>query len=218
MSCNELKTESALSLAEEKHPADEIGKALLQAGGILTSLSNCYDKPGASFAIGTPFIAEAIIAVEGILAKANDCLAKLYEGYDLGKLIGESTPLPQKTKAQAEPVDQESPETKEPVVENLSEQEEDSGYLGYFGRQDQVSRLSVKLDSILEKLPAQQQPMRAVDMIEQPAQNYEELLEKLTAMADAAAYQVHHNADADSNLLPVLESLRADVMRMRSVA
>jgi hypothetical protein len=207
------EVERALISGEEKHPADEIGKSLLQAGGILTSISNCFDRPAASFAIGTPFIAEAIIAVEGILAKANESLAKLYESYDLSKIevekpvVQSPIELPLQSYTHAS---QNEEAGADPAVN-----QDDTGYLGYFGRQDQASRLASKLDSILEKLPTQEYQIRPEDMIEQPAQNYDELLEKLTAMTDAAA---HQSNDPNGNLLPVLESLRADVLRMRAVA
>jgi hypothetical protein len=205
-SCGELNTETALGLGEEKHPADEIGKALLQASGILTSLSNCYDKPESNFSIGTPFIAEAIIAVEGILSKANESLTKLYDHYDLGKLEAYNAQAHDKAAGDVR------------VETTSGEPDADAGYLGYFGRQNQGSRLSVKLDAIRDSMPEYGQELRPENMTEQPAQSYDELLEKLTAMTDAAAFQAQNNEQQDQNLLPMLESLRADLMRLRTVA
>ena len=52
---------------EQKHPADEIALALLRAGGILSSLTNCYDADGGEFAIDASFLAEAIRSAEQII-------------------------------------------------------------------------------------------------------------------------------------------------------
>jgi hypothetical protein len=77
----------------------------------------------------------------------------------------------------------------------------------------EVSRLSSNLDSILDTLPDNIQAVTVEQMIDHPAQSYQELLEKLTAMADAAAYQT---PSEEGSLLPILESLRADMMRLKT--
>ncbi|HEY4995355.1 MAG TPA: hypothetical protein VII21_03575, partial [Aestuariivirga sp.] len=59
---------------EFKHPADEIASALSRANGILTVIGGCYDKSGNQFAIGTAYIAESIIAVDGLLNAATTAL------------------------------------------------------------------------------------------------------------------------------------------------
>ena len=221
-----------MRLLDERHPADEIGKALSRAGGILTSLSNCYDKAESGFEISVPFIFEAVTAVEKLISGASDQLERLYQNYNLGKqpnveadeVIAEppyvqsafepeseqqfaSTPVSHLAQAY---VDQRTTPLNAATPENPN-------YLGFFGPTEQVSRLASRLDSILENMP---EPERSTteQMIDRPAQTYNELLEKLTAMADVAAYHAHHAPGTDRSLLPVLETLRADVMRIKSVA
>jgi hypothetical protein len=187
------------------HPADEIGKALSQARGILSSLANCYDRPEERFVTGSTFIAEAVAAADEILAKASNHLASLYENYDLNVASGDQ--------------DGEEAEDFEDEVEATSKVVLPDDHLpssfGLFGRHPSVNHLANKLESIVESMPPAPEPLRPEQMVEQPAQSYEELLEKLTAMADSAAF---HTGQSDNALLPVLESLRDDMLRMRSVA
>jgi hypothetical protein len=236
-----------LTLGEDKHPADEIGKALLRAGGILTSIANCYDRSGTAFVVSTPFVAEAITAVEAILSKAAESLAQLYENCDLTLLSVSEGATTETNESEVQPETQTQnieeswalePQTPEPMAPELqteklpdnlpdkqSDKQPDGAFIGQFGQAGSTSRLAQKLDSILETLPPAREYLRPEDMmprpedmIEQPAQTYEELLEKLTAMADAAAYQAHKKDQPTSPLLPMLESLRADLLRIKTVA
>ncbi len=148
-----------LKSGEQKHPADEIALALLRAGGILSSLTNCYDADGGEFAIDASFLAEAIRSAEQIIFKANDSLTNLYEDYSL------------------EPVLQ--------ADENLSAQTLDhdgidlSGSSGAVQAKNQTaesSRFSRKLDTIMEEASASE----AHEQSDGSAQTYEEFFEKLT--------------------------------------
>ncbi len=197
-----------MKLTDDTHPADELGKALSQARGIVSSLINCFDKAGANFVTGQTFVAEAMIAVEDLLSRAGGNLASLYENYDL-TLVGVQN---------EDEVESKEPDP-EPEVDPEPEQSYQPSSFGLFGRHHAVSHLANKLDTIVETMPkvTAREPMRPEQMMEQPAQSYEELLDKLTAMADSAAYHTHASK-TESTLLPVLESLRADVMRLRSVA
>ena len=213
----------------EKHPADEIGKALSRAGGILTSLSNCYEKADTDFQISRPFVFEAVNAVEKLLQRASDELSKLYQSYDLSK-ISQMQSSSHFESADVEEADQDEANigVDEPLnfplnyapqrsneVHNL---DHTTPYLGFFGPSEQVSRLASRLDRILETMPLNTHLPTPEELVDKPAQTYNELLEKLTAMADAAAYQAHQTPSQDQNMLPMLEKLRADVLRIRSVA
>ncbi len=187
------------------HPADEIAKALSQARGILASVVNCFDRPEAKFATASTYIAEAVIAAEEILGKANLHLATLFEDYDLSisnasTEYGVTADVTEEDEAAPEP---DLPENYLPAS------------FGLFGRHPSVTHLANKLETIVDTLPRAPEPLRPEQLVEQPAQSYAELLEKLTAMADSAAF---HTGEGDSTLLPVLQSLRNDVIRMRSVA
>lgn len=213
----------------EKHPADEIGKALSRAGGILTSLSNCYEKTDSDFQISVPFVFEAVNAVEKLLAHAVNELTSLYQLYDLTKISDQNQPPLAETdyddKNKTEFSETETgeslsfPPSYTPFRTSANTQEESAKpYLGFFGPSEQVSRLASRLDNILETMPTRLHVQSPVDLIDKPAETYNELLEKLTAMADAAAYQAQQSPEQDQNLLPVLEKLRTDMMRIRSVA
>ncbi len=218
-----------MTAQEDKHPADEIGKALSRAGGILSSLTNCYDRNETDFQISVGFMFEAVTAVERLLGQASAELTKLYQSYDLSKL----TEASQAASADAEVEEhfepsypgaealEEQETSHEPLIFNRqaeSEAPEDPQYLGFFGPSEQVSKLASRIDSIMETMPTKVRTSSPDELLDRPALTYNELLEKLTAMADAAAYQAHQSPSGNQTLLPVLENLRADMLRIRSVA
>ena len=218
-----------MTAQEEKHPADEIGKALLRAGGILSSLTNCYDRNETDFQISVGFMFEAVTAVEKLLGQASGELTKLYQSYDLSKLTAAPQPETEAAEVEAhlessfaEPEAFEEPEAAyEPLVFNRqpeSQTQEDGQYLGFFGPSEQVSKLASRIENILEAMPAKARTASPDELLNRPALTYNELLEKLTAMADAAAYQAHQSPNDNQTLLPVLENLRSDMLRIRTVA
>lgn len=197
-----------MELGEEKHPADEIALALSRAGGILSSLSHCYDAANTDFAIGAVFLAEAIKTTEEILFKANESLTRLYQDYSLATLQDE----------QADELVRRASASFGSASENNSDLDfvslrQNSGRSNY---RSQSKLASVSAEEINDDLGDQSEDETSAtveQMIEQPAQSYQELLEKLTSMVDAASYR---SMDDDSQLLPVLESLRSDVMRLKT--
>lgn len=195
------------------HPADELGKSLSQARGIITSMINCFDRTTSTFVTGPRFVADAMTAVEDILSKASGNLSELYENYDLNHV---EAAMEETFAGETEIVEESAPA----VVHAVEEEVYTPSSFGLSGRGNNISRLSEKVDEIIETFPKPRaaEPLRPETMVDQPAQNYDELLEKLTAMADSAAYHTQKNNAQDSGLLPVLEGLRADLMRMRSVA
>jgi hypothetical protein len=221
--------ETTLTAQEEKHPADEIGKALLRAGGILSSLTNCYDRNETDFQISVGFMFEAVTAVEKLLGQASGELTKLYQSYDLSKLTdalhAQSAGAAVEEHLEPsfiEPELHEEPEVAyEPLVFNRQAEPktlEDPQYLGFFGPSEQVSKLASRIENILEAMPSKARTTSPDELLNRPALTYNELLEKLTAMADAAAYQAHQSPNDNQTLLPVLENLRADMLRIRTVA
>ena len=100
--------------AEVKHPADEIGKALARASGILAVISNCYDKQTQSFETGSHYAYESILAIETIVVNAAGALEKLYGDYDLTPISAsapQAVPSEASVSAGARPVE-------EPVMPN----------------------------------------------------------------------------------------------------
>ncbi len=213
-------------MSEVKHPADELGKALARANGILALLSGCYEKSSANFETGQSFVFESITAVETMLQTATDALARLYQTCDLSVIRGSveaqaPVELPAVSQEQALPplqfVGQQAPEVQRPSQLAFDPQDLGGSYLGFFGPPPEaVSTLSDRLDNILVNMPAKTRS-RQSEVFEKPAENYEELLQKITALADVAAFQAHQSHQ-DGNLLPALEGLRADLIKLRSVA
>lgn len=234
----------------EKHPADEIGRSLLRAGGILSSLTICYNKEHKSFELDNNFVFEALSAVETMLSQAGEALGRLYSGYDLSPLrtveqdnvAVEAPPVLKAPETPAETVASgPAPDEKVAMIETVvsiaaaaapeviapaeskSEPkvdvpETELAQVGYFPSSEQVNRLSEKLDTIIASLQVKNPAARDEQADDQRAKSYLEFLDKLTAMADLAAIEATRAGKQDKSLLPILDSLRADVMRLREVA
>ena len=213
-------------VAELKHPADEIGKALARASGILTVLSSCYDRHTQTFETGSNYAYESILAIETIVVNAASALEKLYSSYDLTPIAvdgGVEMPL----------------ETSSIASSSTTAILKDSDPLnGYFGRAAQAHKIeTANLNSYLSSFGPSENAPRLVDRAEQAAghsftfesqqvpapkaerraESYDELLHKLTTVAHRAA-AFEHQPGFEDKLLPALEDLRADILRMRSVA
>lgn len=207
---------------EFKHPADEIASALSRANGILTVIGGCYDKTGNQFAIGTAYIAESINAIDGLLSVATTALERLYETCDLSVIRDVAETVEPEAVVAAEVPTEIYPERYEaaptpvisrPVVENhLSK----SSYLAAFGPSEAQLSLAERADSAVPMFKSMA-PSKRDTIMDQPATTYEELLAKVTAVADQAAFQAH-SSPTERSLLPALEGLRADLLKMRAVA
>lgn len=226
-------------LGDTKHPADEIGKELLRAGGILSSLTNCYDRQEGVFDLGHGFVFEALSNVERMLTQAGEALRLLYENYDL-EPIGENKEdtAAVSTDAGLSAENQESLLGSGGVVSlgsataEISTQDDDGDdgledkdaadgtrpFIDFMQSSAPVARLSDRLDEILERFPREQAFLKAAPAADTSSKTYAEFLDKLTAMADSAAIEAMRAGKKDQALAPVLESLRADVRRLRAVA
>ena len=212
--------------AEVKHPADEIGKALARASGILAVVSSCYDKQSQSFETGANYAYESILAIETIVVNAASALEKLYGDYDLTPITAE---------AAAEPVLENRVVTSRSSVSIPKESDALNGYFGRaaqadkfdsanlnsylssFGPPENVSRLAERADQELSHQFKFESQLGRVPLSDRRAESYDELLHKLTTVAhQAAAFE--HQPGFEDKLLPALEDLRADILRLRSVA
>ncbi len=216
-------------LSETKHPADEMGRALLRAGGILSSLTNCYDKHEGKFDLGHDFMFEALTNVERMLSDAGESLRALYQNYDLRSLAEiEAAALKAAEIAARSAALQNLGETggKAQVdFEEAANFEHADGlidpsisFVDFLQSSEPVLRLSDRLDAILERFPREEPPVKVAGPFDSPSKSYAEFLDKLTAMADAAAVEARRAGKQDVELAPVLESLQADVARLRAVA
>ena len=210
--------------AELKHPADELAKSLARAGGILTLLSDCYEQDSGSFATGNSFVNESIVAIEAILNQANEALARLYQSCDLTMVRPSNTSAVEAVPTVGQ-LSEPAPAANESFVYVAAHTEATGrvppltmpmtagSYLSFFGPGDENAKLADRLDSLLVRPTA----TSVSDIMERPAESYDELLQKLTAVADKAAFQAHQ-LPSDRSLVPALEGLRADLIKLRSVA
>ena len=218
-----------LILSETKHPADEMGRALLRAGGLLSSLTNCYDKDENKFDLDHVFMFEALTNVERMLSNAGESLNRLYKDYDLRSLAEiEAATLKAAEIAARSATAQTLGEMTGKAgghVDNAANLEDaddlndpSKSFVDFLRPSEPVSRLSERLDAILERFPREGPAAKAMEPAQESAKSYAEFLDKLTAMADAAAGEARRAGKQDLVLAPVLESLREDVMRLRAVA
>jgi len=213
---------------ELKHPADEIARALSRANGILTVIGGCFDKQSGQFAIGTSYLAESITAVDSLLNAATAALARLYQTCDLSVIREISEVQTQGFASEEAGVNvQPAPIVEEvvPAADATSQYSRPAaqaaaaaktGYLAAFGPTEATASLVERAESIVPVFKVAQHSKREA-LLEQPALTYDELLAKVTAVADQAAFQAH-SSPTERSLLPALEGLRADLLKMRSVA
>ena len=200
-----------------------MGRALLRAGGIVSSLTNCYDKNEGKFDLGHGFMFEALTNVERMLGEAGDCLRALYQDYDLRSLAEiEAAALKAAEIAARLEAAQNPAETGENAQGEISDAggmiDPSISFVDFLQSSEPASRLSDRLDAILERFPREEPPVKAAESFDSPSKTYAEFLDKLTAMADAAAVEARRAGKQDIELAPVLESLQADVKRLRAVA
>ncbi len=201
----------------------------MRAGGLLSSLTNCYDKDENKFDLDHDFMFEALTNVERMLSNAGESLRQLYQDYDLRSLAEiEAAALKAAEIAARSATSQNLGEMAGKAggnVDNASNLNDADGlndpsrsFVDFLRPTEPVSRLSERLDAILERFPREEPTAKAVEPVDESAKTYAEFLDKLTAMADAAAGEARRAGKQDLVLAPVLESLRAEVMRLRAVA
>ena len=211
---------------EFKHPADDIARALARANGILTVLSGCYDKSSEDFAIATTYLAESIAAVDGLLASATTALGRLYQICDLTVIREANLEIPSTTAVEIEPlVEIELPATSSnpsPITPSVSARGISQAkpvkpsYLAAFGPTEDAASLAERVQAAVPDV-APTVAVKRNTILSKPATTYDELLAKVTAVADEAAFEAR-GSNAQRSLLPALEGLRADLLKMRAVA
>ena len=210
-------------VAEVKHPADEIGKALARESGILAVLSSCYDKQSQSFETGANYAYESILAIETIVVNASGALEKLYGDYDLTPIAAQGAiaaqhelPAAVVGHVQEEPTALNNYVGRSSQVQKIETASLNS-YLSSFGPPEHATRLAERADHALSQPFTFDSRLGRVPLSDRRAESYDELLQKLTTVAHSAA-AFEHQPGFEEKLLPALEELRADILRLRSVA
>lgn len=235
VSCAWAKTWGrVLILSNSKHPADEIARALLRAGGILSSLTTCYDSDNGSFDVGDGFVFEALRNVERMVMEAQNSLQLLHDEYDIrpdavaefeDAQLAEFHAMtgtgprglhPNGSLSAAQHLSANSNELVHGDLNRGSVKQ--MPFTDLQQSSQQLMRLSDRLDEILERYPREEPQVKVAEPAEGYARTYVEFLDKLMAMADAAATEAHVTGNSGGELAPVLDGLRADVRRLRAVA
>jgi hypothetical protein len=181
-----------LNKSDGEHPADVANLALMRISGILASLSALFDDRRSQYAVDVPFVAHSVKALSQLSDEASAALNELYNACDLTLL----------------PAHEESHDVAEEVVED------DHAQIDF-------NMLRRRVDAIANNRNVPLPTVRTADNLinDPPATSYEELLQKVTAaevFANAQASQI--DGGETSMLLPILNSLKQDILRMKRVA
>jgi hypothetical protein len=181
------------STRDGEHPADAANLALMRVSGILASLSSLFDDRRAQYAVDVPFVAQSIKAVTSLVEEATQALIDLHNSCDL-------TLLDQGTADHAEEV----------LRDEVAEPDDAEIDFNTLRR-----RVEIHISASHVPLPT----VQSAATNDAPAASYEELLQKVTAaevFANAQASQI--SGGETSMLLPILHSLKQDILRMKRVA
>jgi hypothetical protein len=183
-----------LNKSDGEHPADLANLALMRIGGILASLTALFDDRRAQYAVDVPFIAHSVKALSQLSDEATAALHDLYTSCDLtliNSLDGDGIDGGQTT-----PEDEQA-ETDFSLLRRRADEQRAASHV---------------------PLPT----VRTADaggMNDAPATSYEELLQKVTAAEVFANAQATQIAGGEASmLLPILNSLKQDILRMKRVA
>jgi hypothetical protein len=213
----------ASQLAQDQHPAEALGETLGRIDTLLTAMGAMFVPGRESFAVNDSFVMHSLLAAAGLVVAAQDALSQLQDGCDLTLLsqqraVETGTAAPENAK-------------REPVApaEEYADLE-DSDPIPYtplsssrFVEQVTSSAANKDFSEILAKRheAAQQDALRDERVVLQEglAQNYLELLRKLTAAEIfAAEQQALSPPGTQHQLLPLLRSLREDFQKIHSAA
>jgi hypothetical protein len=184
-----------LNKSDGEHPADVANLALMRIGGILASLTALFDDRRAQYAVDVPFIAHSVKALSQLSDEATAALHDLYTSCDLTLI----------NSADGDGIDG--------VQSTLEDEQTETDFSLLRRRADEQLRASshVPLPTV--------RTAEAGGINDAPATSYEELLQKVTAaevFANAQATQIE--GGEASMLLPILNSLKQDILRMKRVA
>jgi hypothetical protein len=180
-------------MSDGEHPADVANLALMRITGILSSLSALFDDRRSQYAVDVPFVAQSVKALSQLSDEASAALNELYNSCDL-------TLLPPHEVIQG---------SVEAAVED------DHGQIDF-----DILRRRVDANATNRNVPLPTVRTAESNLTnDAPASTYEELLQKVTAaevFASAQASQI--DGGENSMLIPILNSLKQDILRMKRVA
>jgi hypothetical protein len=193
----------------ETHALEMLGASINRASGVLSAAGELFSNTSNQFHGGNAFAAHAITTAHALLAEASSALAELYE-------VASSRA---EKDAAAEAENQaliEALEAERARAESLAEHQlaQDIGDVaeGDLAEHEEEKVLTWKV------APDERQTSRLSPSPDEFAQSYEELLRKVTAFEVFARQQDADGNGEDNNLLPLVESLKEDLIKLSRVA
>jgi hypothetical protein len=205
-------------LAHDQHPADALGETLGRINTLLSAVGAMFEPGREAFAVNEAFVMHSLLAAQGLVVSAQSSLGQLHDSCDL-TLISE--PLAEAVK------EHEATDDAEPLASEYDEAMAESDPIPYtplsssarFVEQVTASAANKEFSEILaDRQSGAEQDERRV-LQDGFAQNYLELLRKLTAAEIfAAEQQALSPPGTQHQLLPLLRSLREDFQKIHSAA
>jgi hypothetical protein len=180
---------------EPVHPADTLGVAINRAIGVLSALTACHDPQRGGFAVNEQFLLQAVAAVESFVSDARDAYLTLCDSCDLRLSQFDKT-------AEGRPGGAAT-----------SEKSSDELHLDAATVLPALPTLAGVADVSMPVLPVAGTGSTSDVM----AESYDELLRKVTAAEVFAATRAGgFGAGQNNPLLPLLQSLRQDLEKLRA--
>ncbi len=201
----------ASQLAQDQHPADALGDTLGRINTLLSAVTAMFEPDREAFAVHNGFVMHSLMAVQDLTLSAQSSLGKLHEACDL-TLLGSA---PEANEAEPDLATAEA-QTEYTEAEPIPFAPLSAG--ARFVDEVTSSAANTEFSEILSDRPSiKAEESRA--MQEGFAQNYLELLRKLTAAEIfAAEQQALSPPGTQHQLLPLLRSLREDFQKIHSAA
>jgi hypothetical protein len=202
-----------LTIESESRALEALDAAIGRASGVLGTVGDLYSPTDERFHGGNSFTAHAVTTAHGLLIEAGAAISVLYEA-----LAARAETEAQNTAMHvvvADPAEVHAPVTAAPIVASPHTVD---------GVQPLAPSPSAPEADVL-RWPAAA-PAGPVPIAEHNAQNgagfaqsYEELLRKITAV-EVLATQQGYDAESESHreMLPLVQSLKEELLRLRRVA
>jgi hypothetical protein len=198
-----------LTQDSETHALATLGASINRASGVLSAAGELYSNSDNLFHGGNAFAAHAITTAHTLLAEANSALAALYDAASSRAeqvAAGEAERL-----ALVEALDAERARAESLAANHLIDEADDIAD-GDLAETEENAILTWKS---APESPHQSQVAASQDEF---AKSYEELLRKVTAFEVFARHQDSDGSGEDNNLLPLVESLKEDLIKLSRVA
>lgn len=206
-------------LAHDQHPADALGDTLGRVNTLLSAMGAMFEPGRESFAVNESFVMHSLLAAQGLVVSAQTSLGQLHESCDLTLHSGLREDA---VSSEKEPRASFEQDVDDETASELDETEP----LPYaplsskrFVETVTASAANKEFSNILADRQAVAQLDERRVLQDGLAQNYLELLRKLTAAEIfAAEQQALSPPGTQHQLLPLLRSLREDFQKIHSAA